>query len=92
VASLTSQKSALRTQVSTLNEQVDTVTGERDAATTEVILLTSEVTRLRNLIRDDVHSLATAWKNDSDGRTDVGKHEATDYWSYSFTFCGFCSP
>ena len=92
VAGLTRQRSALKTQVSTLNKQVTTVTGERDAADTQVILLTSEVTRLRNLIRDDVHTLADAWRNDNDARTDVSKYESTDYWSYSFSFCGFCSP
>jgi outer membrane murein-binding lipoprotein Lpp len=92
VASLTSQRSALTTQVTTLNEQVATLTGERDTARAEATSQTTEVARLRNLIRDDVHTLADAWRNDNNARTDVSKYEATDYWSYSFTFCGFCSP
>jgi outer membrane murein-binding lipoprotein Lpp len=92
VATLTRQKGTLTTQVSTLSGQVTTLTRERDTARTEVTSLTNEVTRLRGLIRDDVHLLANAWRNDNDARTDVSKYESTDYWSYSFTFCGFCSP
>jgi hypothetical protein len=62
---------------------VATLTTERDS-------WIAEAGRLRGLIVNEVHGLANSWKTDNNPKTDVSYYESRDYWSYSFTWCGFC--
>ena len=44
------------------------------------------------LIVDSVQNLANAWRSEGNPKTEVSYYQGTgDYWSYSFTWCGFCS-
>jgi hypothetical protein len=96
--SLTPRERSLTRQVSVLKTQVRKLKQANGRLSTRVLVLTDErneqkeeVTRLRSLILNEVHGLAASWRIDGNPKTDVSYYESgSNYWSYSFTWCGFC--
>lgn len=79
------QVKTLKASNVTLARQVRTLKNQRQN-------LSDEVARLRQLILDSVQSLSNAWLNDGNPQTGVSYYSSgDDYWSYSFTWCGFCT-
>jgi hypothetical protein len=92
----TPRERALTKQVSVLKAQIRKLKRDKVRLSTRVLILTSErneareeVLRLRGLIVNEVHALANAWRNDGNEKTGVSFYESSDYWSYSFNYCGF---
>jgi hypothetical protein len=89
-ARLTSEVTALKDSNSEMRDQVTALTTERDSFAAARDSFATEIVRLRQYFVDSVPNLATAWRNDGNSKTDVSYFEAGNYWSYSFTWCGFC--
>jgi chromosome segregation ATPase len=85
------ERDTARRQAKKLAGEIADIRTERDAARADVTALQAEVTRLRGLVVSDVHTLANAWRQDGNAKTEVSYYtSSSDYWSYTFTYCGFC--
>ena len=92
VAVRTKQRDALQDRVTALTEERDRLVSDKTTLEGNVATLLIELARVRQLIVDSVQNLANAWRSDGNPKTEVSYYQGSgDYWSYTFTWCGFCS-
>lgn len=91
VQTLTADKTTLEGQVATLGADKTALQGQVATLTDTNKAQATTIGTLQGLVVNSVETVANAWKSDSNPKTDVSYYASDNYWSYSFTYCGFCS-